>query len=124
MDHMGLLLISDLLQIVHRFDVLRPLHLCFNIVEVAVRLRPGCNTHSLQTVEPGFARDESLPLRRAWAGQSNNLTGCSVAAVEWSEQLVMESGAGFRFEPTDKVYLCGSREAPRRFIAHFQPEKA
>jgi len=51
-----------------------------------------------------------------------DLTGCSVVAVERGEQLLMAFGAGFRFEPTDKVYLCGSREGTKRFVEHFQPE--
>jgi len=50
-----------------------------------------------------------------------DLTGCSVVAVERGEQLLMEFGAGFRFEEADKVYLCGSREGTKRFIDHFQP---
>jgi len=47
-------------------------------------------------------------------------TGCSVIAVERGEQLLMEFGVRFRFEASDKVYLCGSLEATRRFLDHFQ----
>lgn len=50
-------------------------------------------------------------------------TGCSVVAVERGEQLLMELGAGFRFEAADKVYICGSLEATQRFLEHFQSEK-
>ncbi len=50
-------------------------------------------------------------------------TGCSIAAVERGELLLMEFGAGFQFEAGDKVFICGSQEATRRFLDHFQPGK-
>jgi Trk K+ transport system NAD-binding subunit len=51
-------------------------------------------------------------------------TGCSVAAVERGEELLMEFGAGFQFKATDKVFICGSLEATRRFLDHFQSGEA
>lgn len=51
-------------------------------------------------------------------------TGCSVVAVERSEQLLMQFGEAFRFEAADKVYICGSREATKRFTDHFEPVKS
>jgi K+/H+ antiporter YhaU regulatory subunit KhtT len=53
-----------------------------------------------------------------------DLTGCSVAAVERGDQLLMEFGTGFKFAEADKVYICGSRDATRRFVDHFQPGEA
>ena len=66
----------------------------------------------------------SVYLRLILRTRIRDLTGCSVAAVERGEQLLMQFGADFRFEPTDKVYICGSREATRRFVEQFQPEKS
>lgn len=43
-------------------------------------------------------------------------TGCSVVAVERAEELIMEFGSDFRFDPADTVYLCGSSEATRTFL--------
>jgi Trk K+ transport system NAD-binding subunit len=49
-------------------------------------------------------------------------TGCSVVAVERGDQLLMEFSSGFQFEAEDKVFICGSAEATRRFLGHFQQE--
>lgn len=48
-------------------------------------------------------------------------TGVSVVAVERGEDLIVEMGPGFRFEPEDTVYVCGSAEAVRRFGEEFGP---
>lgn len=50
-------------------------------------------------------------------------TNCSVVAVERGEQLLMQFGEEFRFETGDKVYICGSREATKRFVDQFQSDK-
>jgi Trk K+ transport system NAD-binding subunit len=42
-------------------------------------------------------------------------TGCSVVAVERGEDVIVEFGPAFRFQPEDAVYVCGSAEAVRRF---------
>jgi Trk K+ transport system NAD-binding subunit len=46
-------------------------------------------------------------------------TGCSVVAVERGEDLLMEFGEDFRFEPDDEIYICGSSEATRSFLKAF-----
>jgi hypothetical protein len=33
--------------------------------------------------------------------------------------VLTELGGGFRFDPDDAVYVCGSEEATRRFLAAF-----
>lgn len=81
----------------------------------AIALDPGLRV--LEVTAQGLAGHHPAELR------IRDLTGCSVVAVERGEQLMMEFGDGFRFELTDKVYLCGSREATRRFIEHFQPDR-
>jgi Trk K+ transport system NAD-binding subunit len=42
-------------------------------------------------------------------------TGCSIVAVERGEEVLVEFGPGFRFQPEDAVYVCGSARAVRRF---------
>lgn len=42
-------------------------------------------------------------------------TGCSVVAVERGEDVLVEFGPEFRFQPTDAVYVCGSSRGVRRF---------
>lgn len=42
-------------------------------------------------------------------------TGCSVVAVERADQLLVEFGADFAFQPDDAVYICGSAEATQKF---------
>ncbi len=46
-------------------------------------------------------------------------TGCSVVAVERDDELILDLGADFRFEPRDTVYVCGPPEAVRRFGEEF-----
>lgn len=46
-------------------------------------------------------------------------TGCSVVAVERGDELLLELGADFRFEPQDAVYVCGPVDAVRRFAEEF-----
>ena len=46
-------------------------------------------------------------------------TGCSVVAVERGDEVVVDLGPGFRFQPEDAVYSCGSNEGLRRFRAGF-----
>ncbi len=46
-------------------------------------------------------------------------TGCSVVAVERSDELVVEFGPEFRFEAGDAVYVCGSSEATRLYTETF-----
>ncbi len=42
-------------------------------------------------------------------------TGCSVVAVERGDEVIVDLGPGFRFQPQDAVYICGSNNALRRF---------
>jgi Trk K+ transport system NAD-binding subunit len=42
-------------------------------------------------------------------------TGCSVVAVERGDELIVDLGAEFTFEPGDAIYICGTRDATRRF---------
>jgi Trk K+ transport system NAD-binding subunit len=42
-------------------------------------------------------------------------TGCSVVAVERGEDVLVDLGPDFRFQPEDTVYVCGSSGAVRRF---------
>jgi Trk K+ transport system NAD-binding subunit len=46
-------------------------------------------------------------------------TGCSIVAVERGEQVLVDLGPEFRFQPEDAVYVCGSTGAVRRFTASF-----
>ena len=46
-------------------------------------------------------------------------TGCTVVAVERGDELVVEFGADFRFEPKDSVYICGSAEAAQKYYEIF-----
>jgi Trk K+ transport system NAD-binding subunit len=47
-------------------------------------------------------------------------TGCSVVAVERGDDVLVEFGPGFRFQPSDAVYICGSGNAVRRFQETFR----
>jgi Trk K+ transport system NAD-binding subunit len=47
-------------------------------------------------------------------------TGCSVVAVERGDEVVVEFGPDFRFQPADAVYICGSGNAVRRFQEIFR----
>jgi Trk K+ transport system NAD-binding subunit len=42
-------------------------------------------------------------------------TGCSVVAVERGDEVIVEFGPEFRFNPEDAVYICGSGGAVRKF---------
>jgi Trk K+ transport system NAD-binding subunit len=46
-------------------------------------------------------------------------TGCSVVAVERGEDVLVQFGPDFRFQPRDAVYVCGSTEAVRRYTEVF-----
>jgi Trk K+ transport system NAD-binding subunit len=47
-------------------------------------------------------------------------TGCSVVAVERGDDVLVEFGPDFRFQPSDAVYICGSGNAVRRFQETFR----
>jgi Trk K+ transport system NAD-binding subunit len=47
-------------------------------------------------------------------------TGCSVVAVERGEEVLVDLGRDFRFQPADTVYVCGSTGAVRRFSEVFR----
>ncbi|MFL6232775.1 MAG: potassium channel family protein [Thermoanaerobaculia bacterium] len=47
-------------------------------------------------------------------------TGCSVVAVERGNDVLVEFGPDFRFQPSDAVYICGSGNAVRRFQETFR----
>jgi Trk K+ transport system NAD-binding subunit len=49
-------------------------------------------------------------------------TGCSVVAVERGDELLVEFGNEFRFEPGDAIYICGSGEAVQKFADLFPSE--
>lgn len=42
-------------------------------------------------------------------------TGCSVVAVERGEEVLVEAGPDFRFEPGDAIYVCGPADRVSRF---------
>ena len=48
-------------------------------------------------------------------------TGCSVVAVERGDEVLVELGPEFRFQPADTIYVCGSDSAVRRFTETFPP---
>ena len=47
-------------------------------------------------------------------------TGCSVVAVERGNEVHVDFGPEFRFQPADAVYICGSGNAVRRFQETFR----
>jgi Trk K+ transport system NAD-binding subunit len=52
-------------------------------------------------------------------------TGCSVVAVERGDEVLVDFGPDFRFQPDDTVYVCGSSSAVQRFAEVFRlPEAA
>ncbi len=63
----------------------------------------------LRVVAPG------LDDRRPSALNIRGRTGCSVVAVERGEELAVDLGADFTFEPDDAIYICGTKEATRKF---------
>jgi Trk K+ transport system NAD-binding subunit len=67
----------------------------------------------LKVSPDGFAnkRPVDLDVRRR--------TGCSVVAVERGEQVLVELGGDFCFQPEDTLYVCGSHAAVRRFTEVF-----
>ena len=46
-------------------------------------------------------------------------TGCSVIAVERSDELLVEFGADFMLQAGDAVYICGSAEGTQKFLQLF-----
>jgi len=50
-------------------------------------------------------------------------SGASVVAVERGDQVLVDLASDFRFEPGDIVYLCGSKEATRRFQSLYHPSR-
>lgn len=46
-------------------------------------------------------------------------TGCSIVAVERGEDVLVQFGPDFRFQPEDAVYVCGSSGSVRRFTEVF-----
>jgi Trk K+ transport system NAD-binding subunit len=67
----------------------------------------------LKTSSDGFAnrRPADLDVRRR--------TGCSVVAVERGDEVLVELGPDFLFQPDDTLYVCGSHAAVRRFTEAF-----
>jgi len=49
-------------------------------------------------------------------------TGCSVVAVERGDELLVEFGPEFRFQPDDAVYICGNAEAAKKYDSTFSQE--
>ena len=79
--------------------------------EEAVSLDPLLKVQRVSTDPLAGERPADLAIR--------SRTGASVVAVERGEDLVVELGADFRFEPGDRVYVCGSEEALRRYENEF-----
>jgi Trk K+ transport system NAD-binding subunit len=46
-------------------------------------------------------------------------TGCSPVAVERADEVLVELGPEFRFQPDDTLYVCGSSDAVKRFTDVF-----
>ena len=46
-------------------------------------------------------------------------TGCSIVAVERGNDVLVQFGADFRFQPEDAVYVCGSSGGVRKFTEVF-----
>ena len=75
--------------------------------------------------QEAFAVDPQLKVRRLaalpLAGRHPSelriraRTGCSVVAVERGDDVLVDLGPDFRFQPEDTVYVCGSSDAVRRF---------
>jgi Trk K+ transport system NAD-binding subunit len=85
--------------------------------------------------QEAFAVDPQLKVRklaaRPLAGRHpsdlriRGRTGCSVVAVERGDDVLVDLGPGFRFQPDDTVYVCGSGAAVQRFGEVFRlPEAA
>ncbi len=51
-------------------------------------------------------------------------TGCSVVAVERGDDVLVDLGPNFRFQPDDTVYVCGSSSAVQRFGEVFRLPEA
>ena len=49
-------------------------------------------------------------------------TGCSVVAVERGDELLVEFGPEFRFQPNDAVYICGNAEAAQKYDSIFSQQ--
>lgn len=49
-------------------------------------------------------------------------TGCSVVAVERGDELLVEFGPEFRFQPNDAVYICGNAEAAQKYDSTFSQQ--
>lgn len=79
--------------------------------EDAVALAPQLKV--LKATAHGFTgrRPAELELRAE--------TGCSVVAVEREGAVLLDLSGPFRFAPGDAVYVCGSREATRRFLERY-----
>jgi Trk K+ transport system NAD-binding subunit len=84
--------------------------------------------------EEGVSVDPQLKVVKASAAalagrhpselQIRERTRASVVAVERGEEVFVELGPDFRFEPEDTVYVCGSSTAVRRFQEEFGSERA
>ncbi len=57
----------------------------------------------------------ALAHRHPAALEIRRRTGCSVVAAERGDELIVELGPDFLFQPEDTVYVCGTAEATRRF---------
>jgi Trk K+ transport system NAD-binding subunit len=51
-------------------------------------------------------------------------TGCSVVAVERGEEVLVDFGPDFKFQPDDTIYVCGSGTAVQRFAEVFRLPEA
>ena len=75
--------------------------------------------------EEAVAIDAQLKVKKVAAGplagrhpadlRIRERTGCSVVAVERGDEVLVEFGADFRFQPDDAVYVCGETDAVGRF---------
>jgi len=62
---------------------------------------------------------QGLELRHPSELRIRERTGCSVVAVERGDEVLVEFGSDFLFEPDDSVYICGSSGATHRFLAEY-----
>jgi K+/H+ antiporter YhaU regulatory subunit KhtT len=46
-------------------------------------------------------------------------TGCSVIAVEWDDQILMDFPPSFTLSPDDALYICGTTSAVNLYYEEF-----
>ncbi|HYL04883.1 MAG TPA: NAD-binding protein [Thermoanaerobaculia bacterium] len=84
--------------------------------------------------QEAFEVDPQLKVLKAAAGplagrrpsdlRVRSRTGCTLVAVERGDDVLVELGPDFRFQPDDTVYVCGSSAAVQRFGEVFRVPSA